>query len=322
MGGEHIGPTTIAEDGAVANRFIPAWAGNTHLLRRGSSSDAAGSSPRGRGTLRNARAAGVVDDGSSPRGRGTHSQPPRFGTLRFTGSSPRGRGTRLPTTIDLFGKRFIPAWAGNTHYSKRSRTVVTVHPRVGGEHVDLLAPLSGELGQGSSPRGRGTPALRRDSPNAPRLFGSSPRGRGTRSPCPLRRPTNRFIPAWAGNTGLDRGRLGSQSVHPRVGGEHSYQPMSARARGGSSPRGRGTPCTRSRPAGQERFIPAWAGNTAPGPRSAWGPSVHPRVGGEHLRLEPSEYPRTGSSPRGRGTRAALAQLRPYRRFIPAWAGNT
>ena len=71
--------------------------------------------------------------------------------------------------------RFIPAWAGNTQYTTRNRSYLTVHPRVGGEHTT-------------------------STPLAAPFCGSSPRGRGTQRISALNSLLLRFIPAWAGNT--------------------------------------------------------------------------------------------------------------------------
>ena len=73
---------------------------------------------------------------------------------------------------------------------------------------------------------------------------------------------------------------------------------------GSSPRGRGT-------LPNVAFL-----NT---PRI---PTVHPRVGGEHLPLSGEYWGPYGSSPRGRGTLIPEIRRQMRRRFIPAWAGNT
>ncbi len=70
--------------------------------------------------------------------------------------------------------------------------------------------------------------------------GSSPRGRGTLGLGPLVQRARRFIPAWAGNTMSQRAKYILMTVHPRVGGEHTHQEISAMAETGSSPRGRGT----------------------------------------------------------------------------------
>ena len=111
----------------------------------------------------------------------------------------------------------------------------TVHPRVGGEHLE---------GEDANPH----------------VHGSSPRGRGTLTSRASASIGRRFIPAWAGNMrGVVRGR-GEKTVHPRVGGEHEIMNEFLSSKSGSSPRGRGT-CITTRPLGADsRFIPAWAGN--------------------------------------------------------------
>ena len=72
----------------------------------------------------------------------------------------------------------------------------------------------------------------------------------------------------------------------------------------------------------DRFIPAWAGNTANPPLALALRSVHPRVGGEHDDALDGAAGSVGSSPRGRGTPACARFLSGRHRFIPAWAGNT
>ena len=214
------------------------------------------------------------------------------------GSSPRGRGTPLLAVGHAHVDRFIPAWAGNTNIQHQLVTIVPVHPRVGGEH--RMMPDSNISNTGSSPRGRGTlsfssiagpprrfipawagnTAARSDRagrvPVHPRVggehvgeidlrgdyTGSSPRGRGT----PLMHEADgviqRFIPAWAGNTGPPTERCSRTPVHPRVGGEHVRARPQTRYHPGSSPRGRGTPRLYALAEPLGRFIPAWAGNTA------------------------------------------------------------
>ena len=152
--------------------------------------------------------------------------------------------------------RFIPAWAGNTVNNTTGAYTITVHPRVGGEHMQPSPFTSGQCG--SSPRGRGTPLC---LPHYPRQ--------------------HRFIPAWAGNTTSRCCRTRVTSVHPRVGGEHLAQIPDEICTDGSSPRGRGTHLRTPLRGTLRRFIPAWAGNTAL--LGSWlvGNPVHPRVGGEH-----------------------------------------
>ncbi len=199
------------------------------------------------------------------------------------------------------GCRFIPAWAGNTVSSGAISRRNSVHPRVGGEHFRVPR------------RGGG-------------FFGSSPRGRGTLSRAAAATHSHRFIPAWAGNTlsGHPIGQPGLlvPSVHPRVGGEHSPAACQSSNAVGSSPRGRGTRNLGIHRLHQFRFIPAWAGNTDDLPAMPPARPVHPRVGGEHTVSGDADAPLAGSSPRGRGTLPRLGRAAQYRRFIPAWAGNT
>ncbi len=131
--------------------------------------------------------------------------------------------------------------------------------------------------------------------------GSSPRGRGTRSHHQQDISRRRFIPAWAGNTALERAARIAATVHPRVGGEHSCCFMAISACAGSSPRGRGTLHALVKDRCFPRFIPAWAGNTTPPAKGQPQSAVHPRVGGEHAVFQAKLASYRGSSPRGRGT---------------------
>ncbi len=111
-------------------------------------------------------------------------------------------------------------------------------------------------------------------------------------------------------------------VHPRVRGEHRADEVAAIYRSGSSPRPRGTLADSLVAKLCERFIPASAGNT-PTPSQHGSPrAVHPRVRGEHRRLDRLAGATGGSSPRPRGTPLRCPVLPRLRRFIPASAGNT
>ena len=315
-------------------RFIPAWAGNRARIAGNSAAEPvhprvggeqtggsmattmrAGSSPRGRGTVIHAgffpRADRFIPawaGNRTPTDRKTNMSPvhPRVGGeqtagqrgfLAVPGSSPRGRGTGFsPHGADAV-PRFIPAWAGNSSAKPQWTACPPVHPRVGGEQQRARAASFGSIG--SSPRGRGTVAL-----------GSQDRA------------MLRFIPAWAGNSSVQPPRPGRCPVHPRVGGEQLRLLRYALAKSGSSPRGRGTVVVPEGPGGDDRFIPAWAGNRARGASLAMSHAVHPRVGGEQGSPAPAPDARPGSSPRGRGTAGAKARRINNRRFIPAWAGNS
>ena len=113
--------------------------------------------------------------------------------------------------------------------------IVTVHPRVGGEH-DIFSPYEYDFG------------------------GSSPRGRGTSTGTGSAKSRERFIPAWAGNIRGRRRFHPAVSVHPRVGGEHHTTMDIFTFITGSSPRGRGTLIIILPSLVTTRFIPAWAGN--------------------------------------------------------------
>ena len=192
------------------------------------------------------------------------------------GSSPRMRGTRGRELHARSPVRFIPAYAGNTRKALPELRVRSVHPRVCGEHPKHKQIYCEPFG--SSPRMRGT------------------RGRAAMSPRP-----NRFIPAYAGNTQWTGQAALPRSVHPRVCGEHKPSPDWWRRNGGSSPRMRGTQanCRHRHP--RLRFIPAYAGNTAPLPIFRRMSTVHPRVCGEHAAESKKKSLTDGSSPRMRGT---------------------
>ena len=213
------------------------------------------------------------------------------------GSSPRGRGTVAETWAGLSAARFIPAWAGNSPEGWQRRCSSSVHPRVGGEQ--MVVDFDAYLKRGSSPRGRGTGVI------------PACRNRG-----------ERFIPAWAGNRRQRYRQQTARPVHPRVGGEQNENQGKKNGVAGSSPRGRGTVFKCRAGHVTIRFIPAWAGNSNASRCDADGTTVHPRVGGEQPATpEQLEYT-SGSSPRGRGTDAQHRRRMGYRRFIPAWAGNS
>ena len=112
------------------------------------------------------------------------------------GSSPRIRGTPSSRPSRRQGRRFIPAYTGNTEGAAVKVATKPVHPRVYGEHTS------------------GIPSMDQRS-------GSSPRIRGTRNKGTALRLPRRFIPAYTGNTWWAPISWDLQAVHPRVYGEHS-----------------------------------------------------------------------------------------------------
>ena len=150
-----------------------------------------------------------------PRVCGERSRYDRNATT-LTGSSPRVRGTHSPRCRDAPHRRFIPACAGNAAFGGPNIAAVAVHPRVCGERT---SPIIGSfLPSGSSPRVRGTQAVRRHPG-----------------------PARRFIPACAGNAESEYHRPCPVPVHPRVCGERQAWRSSLVVVPGSSPRVRGTP---------------------------------------------------------------------------------
>ncbi len=131
------------------------------------------------------------------------------------GSSPRLRGTPEHYAVGSHSEGIIPALAGNTLQSRRTRFSPRDHPRACGEH-------------GWSRKYCTTP------------MGSSPRLRGTLRACGDASAGHRIIPALAGNTRWKRPSAHSRWDHPRACGEHGRGCGCDVAVAGSSPRLRGT----------------------------------------------------------------------------------
>ena len=109
-----------------------------------------------------------------PRVCGEHEWKFNEGDI-LDGSSPRVRGTLTMPRENETETRFIPACAGNTNEILHFPMMVSVHPRVCGEHKLLLFDMVA-------------------------MAGSSPRVRGTPPRCHRGQAERRFIPACAGNT--------------------------------------------------------------------------------------------------------------------------
>ena len=134
--------------------------------------------------------------------------------------------------------------------------------------------------------------------------------------------TRGIIPAYAGNTLAAQSSKSSTGDHPRVCGEHLSAMSFVVFIGGSSPRMRGTLSTVNWSIRDRGIIPAYAGNTAIFPTSAFIIRDHPRVCGEHMTSAAMGNEAAGSSPRMRGTPFAPPTPVDTTGIIPAYAGNT
>ena len=172
------------------------------------------------------------------------------------GSSPRMRGARLQRLLPVLRLGIIPAYAGSTASSRVTCMPWPDHPRVCGEHVDIM--LTGRSRQGSSPRMR-----------------------GARMSCSRTQRWMGIIPAYAGSTLPSGPSLPCGRDHPRVCGEHIGRYSIRIPRQGSSPRMRGAPPISLSSAATAGIIPAYAGSTMWATITMPNSGDHPRVCGEH-----------------------------------------
>ena len=193
-----------------------------------------------------------------------------------SGSSPRMRGTRAAICGAEVLNGIIPAYAGNTMIVAVAHVHWWDHPRVCGEHTQTVPPTTS--GAGSSPRMRGTPAVRVCAVSLPGI-----------------------IPAYAGNTTNDYDFDTPRRDHPRVCGEHTGVGAANVTAKGSSPRMRGTRIATGDYPCPNGIIPAYAGNTLCLTLLDFCCWDHPRVCGEHFFIACHDRIKEGSSPRMRGT---------------------
>ena len=152
------------------------------------------------------------------------------------GSSPRMRRARVAALEGLASRGIIPAYAGSTWRSPRTRSSARDHPRVCGEHGAMSSPEKGFMG--SSPRMRGAPR------------------RGQRR----LRPQG-IIPAYAGSTSPPPGSCAACRDHPRVCGEHKFVLGRTDTVEESSPRMRGARVGIAHQVPGGGIIPAYAEST-------------------------------------------------------------
>ena len=234
------------------------------------------------------------------------------------GSSPHVRGARgllLPRGIVL---GIIPACAGSTSYLAAIFHLPRDHPRMCGEHRNIIACICVSLG-------------------------SSPHVRGAQKHCRHRRGVPGIIPACAGSTIRFYPECGGNGDHPRMCGEHSLSINHAGTPVGSSPHVRGAPLRKRGAVGIRRIIPACAGSTCwwrcccpcwwDHPRMCGEHTAgvalclrqkrdHPRMCGEHCLSRIGGWSCAGSSPHVRGALQSLPWFVMCSGIIPACAGST
>ena len=132
----------------------------------------------------------------------------------------------------------------------------------------------------------------------------------------------RNIPAYAGKTRAQPGRMAHTQEHPRVCGENSHTQTTALTSHGTSPRMRGKQGLIEQVQRALRNIPAYAGKTLSCRGRDQPQPEHPRVCGENPTYHYSSADGLGTSPRMRGK--LFLTLLPIRniRNIPAYAGKT
>ena len=152
------------------------------------------------------------------------------------GSPPHTRGIPSRCRIAVPGRRFTPAYAGNTLKHLTGVFSQGVHPRIRGEYFRLCVVI--RVDTGSPPHTRGIPWIIFKAPAAVR-----------------------FTPAYAGNTLGALGEAALVKVHPRIRGEYSKTSLICHVKLGSPPHTRGILIALHACLGFPGFTPAYAGNT-------------------------------------------------------------
>ena len=191
----------------------------------------------------------------------------------------------------------IPACAGKTAHATGDRRRRRAHPRACGENI--RTSLKDTLTQGSSPRMRGKPRVRRAQ--------HWPHG---------------LIPAHAGKTTTMNTHKFARQAHPRACGENIRTSLKDTLTQGSSPRMRGKPRVRRAQHWPHGLIPAHAGKTTTMNTHKFARQAHPRACGENAAAWKSTVDGTGSSPRMRGKHQCQGCGLLSFRLIPACAGKT
>ena len=213
------------------------------------------------------------------------------------GSSPLARGLPTPTVLRHTYHRIIPARAGFTPATHLSPASSLDHPRSRGVYA-------------------------RSETISSRSTGSSPLARGLLWSGLKAVWDGRIIPARAGFTNSNIGRMRAAQDHPRSRGVYANWFRDTIGPIGSSPLARGL-----REAGvggdhRRRIIPARAGFTRPVPRRRRGRRDHPRSRGVYPPTTWRSSSRRGSSPLARGLLQPVLSAVWAGRIIPARAGFT
>ncbi len=256
----------------VVFRFIPAYALNTVIHSLPYSATWVYPCIRGEHRICCVQRSPII--GLSLHKRGTHAEKRRKVVLwRFI---PAYAGNTISNMVFKLAVWFIPAYAGNTSVTPLSFQIRTVYPRIRGEHK------------------KHNWLLRSDT-------GLSPHTRGTPLHIVTFTATDRFIPAYAGNTTLRQLTVKQETVYPRIRGEHRRIYGLHAARIGLSPHTRGTHPLAFSGFLTPRFIPAYAGNTSQLKNASTSTPVYPRIRGEHRYKRLCYENHVGLSPHTRGT---------------------
>ena len=152
--------------------------------------------------------------------------------------------------------------------------------------------------------------------------GSSPHVRGARRPSWRRCRRRGIIPACAGSTKCQCGRISFIGDHPRMCGEHLDAEFMLASTSGSSPHVRGALGAHGARRRVRGIIPACAGSTCFTTTAGYSSRDHPRMCGEHTSMIGFAAMTAGSSPHVRGAPSASAVSLPSNGIIPACAGST
>ena len=137
-----------------------------------------------------------------------------------------------------------------------------------------------------------------------------------------RHATRRFTPTCVGNTPVQLGPSGSNTVHPHVCGEYFLLFYTLINYGGSPPRVWGIPLWGREKQSNLRFTPTCVGNTLLLMVTLISVTVHPHVCGEYVSLLFLQALSAGSPPRVWGILRVNIYPNGGLRFTPTCVGNT